>query len=350
MRAYAGSGQAIGALFGWAGKTDEESCTLESRIGISYDSAARACRYIDEELPWTTSFSDAVKEAQQDWEEEVLSTVEVHDDKKNATLARMLYSALYHSALMPTDKSGNESPQHWPRGVDNFDDHYTIWDTFQTTMPLYHLLFTSTYSRVLQGLVNAFKYDGFLPTGRSAQTNGRVQGGTHADMVLADAYLKSRHSAGQSDGGEIRGIDWETAWKAMINDAEVEPVHNVDPVSTDGATKEGRGALDEYLRFGYVTPNHTRSISRSLEYSYNDAAIYLAGRAMSRDPEELKRLKLRARADWWQNIWNRNLTASFGDAGNFSAFPAPRLASGQFNVTGFDPLNCAAGCGWNDVR
>jgi putative alpha-1,2-mannosidase len=220
-------------------------------------------------------------------------------------------------------------------------------DTYRTLLPLYHLLYTPTYSRVLQGLLNIFKYEGYLPAGRIANWNGRVQGGTHADMVLADAYVKN--------GGELgSNIDWNEAYYAVLNDALSTTTRNLDPVAFDGATKEGRGASDDYLKLHYITRNHTRSISRGVEYSQNDFAIYSMAQSLpnatASDVESF-----RQRADWWQNQWSAEANTSLfipsvsNSTGNttFSGFPAPRNSDGSWNFTAYNPLSCG-GCGWGD--
>ena len=42
---------------------------------------------------------------------------------------------------------------------------------------------------------------------------GLTQGGSNADVVIADAYVKNISA----------GIDWNLAYEAVIKDAEVEP-------------------------------------------------------------------------------------------------------------------------------
>jgi putative alpha-1,2-mannosidase len=46
---------------------------------------------------------------------------------------------------------------------------------------------------------------------------GFTQGGSNADIVIVDAYLKNITA----------GIDWNLAYEALLSDAEVEP-HNWD--------------------------------------------------------------------------------------------------------------------------
>ncbi|KXT09509.1 hypothetical protein AC579_7186 [Pseudocercospora musae] len=351
VAAYDGSGMGVGALFSWKriGANASADHIIESRVGISYISADQACKNSAKELPSSITFEDAVAQAQNEWESKILNSIEVvddgHDTSGNDTLKRMLYSALYQTGLLPTDKTGENPYWETGEGQPYFDDHYTLWDTYRTVMPLYHLLFTTTYTRVLSGLISIFTNEGYLPAGRIANWNGRVQGGTHADMVLADAYVKSVMAAngqqGRNEIGEI--VDWHEAFKAVLNDADNLPVRNEDPVTFDGATKEGRGALDDYLTLRYITRNHTRSISRGVEYSQNDFAIYSFAKGLNASEAD----RFRDRADWWQNQWNPGANTTLKGVGNFTGFPGARNSDGSWNFTAYDPLTCG-GCGWND--
>lgn len=342
----------IGALFSWtpSGNNVSAESIVESRIGISYISATQACKHVANELPSSMNFDNVLEKSRSIWEEEILSKIEVVDDgsesSQNSTLKRMLYSALYQTGLMPTDKTG-ENP-YWTTddSTPYYDDHYTLWDTYRSLLPLYHLLYTETYSRVLKGLISIFTHEGFLPAGRIANWNGRVQGGSHADMVIVDAYVKNR--------GELQtDIDWNEAYRALLNDADNLPIRNVDTAAFDGATKEGRGALDDYLRLGYITRNHTRSISRGVEYSQNDFAIYSMAKAFEHASDSDVERFLQ-RASWWQNQWSAEANTSLfipaiKNATNttFSGFPAARNSDGNWNFTAYDPLSCG-GCGWGD--
>ncbi|KAI5359545.1 putative alpha-1,2-mannosidase, six-hairpin glycosidase superfamily [Septoria linicola] len=347
LASFAGNGMGVGALFSWTPSANNASASREilARVGISYVGHAQACGNSATELPADMTFDDVVEQSRAEWEKQILSTIEVVDDgsesNSNTTLKRMLYTALYQTGLMPTDKTG-ENPVGYD-GIPYFDDHYTLWDTYRTLLPLYHLLYTETYSRVLKGLISIFTVEGWLPAGRIADWNGRVQGGTHADMVLADAYIKN--------GGELADdIDWQEAYKAVLNDALEEPIHNPDIAAFDGATKEGRGAIGEYLSLGYITRNHTRSISRGVEYSQNDFAIYSMAQHLSNSTSQIA--EFLNKSSWWQNQWSSSANTSLllpDSTSNttFSGFPAPRNSDGTFNFTAYNPLSCG-GCGWAD--
>ncbi|KAF3771443.1 family 92 glycoside hydrolase [Cryphonectria parasitica EP155] len=376
IRSGPGNRMGLGALFSWAQTTTEGSAlgnataVLESRVGISHMSVESACGYIEREIPSTTTFEDVVEQVKQDWESNVLSAVEVVDDgsetSQNSTLKKMLYTALYQTALMPTDKTGENPIWTSNESYPYYDDHYTLWDTYRTLLPLYHLLFTNTYSRVVRGLINIFSFEGFLPAGRAANWNGRVQGGTHADLVLGDAFVKSVLSpvAPSSNNnatstnitttglGELGDIDWDEAYRAMVKDAEVLPVRNADSVAFDGATKEGRGALDDYLHLKYITRNHTRSISRGLEYPQDDFALWAVAKGLNRSAEAQARYL--DRAGWWENQWNpegnTSLAVNGSESANttFTGFAGPRNADGSFNFTNYNPVVCIPSCGWGD--
>ena len=72
-----------------------------------------------------------------------------------------------------------------------------------------------------------------MPDARSGNCNGRTQGGSNADIVVADAYVKG-----------LKGIDYELGLEAMLKDATVPPGGNEEA--------EGRGGLIEYINLGYV--------------------------------------------------------------------------------------------------
>ncbi|KAI4949472.1 hypothetical protein J4E91_005211 [Alternaria rosae] len=352
VRSYAGSGMGLGALFSWSPPKERINGTLalEAKLGISYISAVQACSHVENELPDAKSFDDVVEQSRKEWEDKVLSKIQIGDDghstSNNETLKRMLYSGLYQTGLMPTDKTGECPNWESNEAKPYYDDHYTLWDTYRTLLPLYHLVFTKPYSRILSGLISIFTEEGYLPAGRAANWNGRVQGGTHADMVLADGFVKSVHAlSGETGRGELdSGIDWQEAYKAVMKDANVFPERNVDPVVFDGATKEGRGALDDYLSLRFITRNHTRSVSRGVEYPQNDFAIYSMASGLMKSQEDVD--QMRERASWWQNQWNPTANTTLNGTGTFTGFPGPRNADGTWNTTAYDPLSCGT-CGWD---
>lgn len=167
-----------------------------------------------------------------------------------------------------------------------------------------------------------------MPDGRSGNWNGLVQGGSDADNVLADAYVK----------GLQGGINWTDAYAAMVKDAEVTPYNTFDPTDLTASTKEGRGALDDWKELGYVSQDrNTRCISRTIEYSANDFSLAQVAAGLAPEDHE----KYLNRSAGWQRIWKHDLKSL-----NYTGFLAPRLSDGTWNTSSYDPLKCH-GCEWS---
>src|SRR5262249_3980045 len=156
-------------------------------------------------------------------------------DVSNTTKLQQLYTALYFMHLLPTNKTG-ENPL-WSSTEPYYDDIFTFWDTFRCTTPLLHILQPDAYEELIRSMVDIWRHEGYVSDPRSSLWNGAVQGGSNCDNVFADAYVKG-----------VRGrIDWEDVYSAMVQNAEVVPPMNHDPRDPSGSTKEGRGALPDWL-------------------------------------------------------------------------------------------------------
>jgi predicted alpha-1,2-mannosidase len=214
----------------------------------------------------------------------------------------------------------------------------TIWDTFRCWFSLQLLIKPSVAAGLVNTLISVWKHEKFMPDGRSSNYNGRVQGGSNADNILADAYVKG---LGRSDGS----INWTAGYQAVLTDAEVLPANNFDPTDLTGSTKEGRGALQDWLKYGFVTPNYARSVSRTVEYSLNDFAVSQIAKGESQDPAMAQ--KYLKRSAGWQKIWNRSIS-SF----NFTGFLAPTYPNGtvQSNLANgtYAPDTCGE-CEWSAI-
>ena len=120
-----------------------------------------------------------------------------------------------------------------------WDDFFTLWDLFRCSTSLWHILNPVAYEEIIRGLIDIWRHEGWLPDARSSNFNGATQGGSNADNVLADAYVKG-----------VRGqVNWEDGYVAVKKDADVTPPNNHDPGAPDSSTKQGRGALPDRLEF-----------------------------------------------------------------------------------------------------
>ena len=300
------SGEATGALL----RFTDGAGVVNVKVGISNIGCLRARQNVEEQLP-QDSLEEARAALTAEWES-LLGRVEIAPETPDS-LKRMFYTALYHTYLHPVDKTG-ENPL-WTGSEPYFDDYYAIWDTFRTSLPLMMLLTPSRASDFCRSLIDTYRHDHYLPDGRSGHSNGRTQGGSNADIVLADAFLRG-----------LPGIDWKTALEACLKDADVPP--------GDDEEAEGRGGLAAYNTLGYVPYGIPRAGTRTLEYARCDYAIYLLVKGMKEagydgaelgcDLDSLARRFLRQSGNW-RNLWRSDF-----ESNGFRGFIMPRDRSGRW--------------------
>ncbi|KAL1597876.1 hypothetical protein SLS60_008363 [Paraconiothyrium brasiliense] len=307
----------IGALFSFP----PNSSVLASKVGISWVSEDKACQFLEEEIPhWDL---EKVQQAAKDrWNIEVLSKIDVQTNNK--TQSEMFYTAMYHSHLMPSDRTG-ENP-YWESEEPYYDDFYTLWDTFRTLHPLLTLIEPERQSDIVRAMIDIWRHERFMPEGRSHNHNGRVQGGSNSDNVLADAYVKG-----------LKGINWADGYAAMKTNAEIQPYNNFDFEDPSGSTKEGRGGLQDWKEYGYVTPDRGRCLSKTVDYALNDFSLSQVARGQA--PEDVAVYLNRSAG--WQKTWSHNTTSL-----NFTGFLAPTYGNGS--IKEYDPLSCGA-CDWQSI-
>ena len=261
------------------------------KMGISYVSCLQARRNIPE-----CSFDEQLNLLRQAWEK-LLSRIDIEGSERQK---RMFYTALYHTMLMPVDKTG-ENPKWTERPY--YDDYYAIWDTYRTSTPLITLLNEEREAAIVNSLLNIYKREGYMPDARSGDCNGRTQGGSDADIVIADAYAKG-----------VKGIDYELALEAMLKDGDVDPGADHE--------KHGRGGLTEYIRLGYVPYGIDRAGTRTIEYAYNDYCIAQVAKGLGRMDVAERYLK---RSENWKNLWRADYAWD-----DVKGYIMPKDADGQW--------------------
>ena len=251
--------------------------SVNLKVGISHISIAQAKRNIP-----TCGFDAQLKHLRETWNGK-LRKIEIAGTEKQK---RMFYTGIYHTMLMPVDKSG-ENPHF--SDTPYYDDYYAIWDTYRTSMPLLTLIDEDKQRDMIHSLLNIYKHDGYMPDARSGNWNGRTQGGSNAEIVIADAFAKG-----------MKGIDYELALKTMIKDAEVPPTDHDGYLGSVPDEKHGRGGLKEYNTLGYIPYGIDRAGNRTVEYSYDDWCIAQVAKGLGHQDLYQKYLK---RSDNWRNLW-----------------------------------------------
>ncbi|WP_153639388.1 GH92 family glycosyl hydrolase [Prolixibacter sp. NT017] len=303
--------------------------SLNMKIGISFISSLKAKQNIDNEIAdW--QFDKVLTETQQKWDK-ILQRVEVDKDA-SPEKKTMLYTALYHTMLMPVDRTG-ENPL-WENDGPYYDDFYAIWDTYRSSSPLITLLDPKRQVAIINALIDIYKHVGYMPDARSGNCNGRTQGGSNAEIVIADAFVKG-----------LKGINYKEALNAMLKDAMYPPGGNEE--------KEGRGGLVDYNRLGYVSTDYVRSGNRTVEYSYDDYCLAMVAKGIKRNGEYWRFIK---QSDNWQNLWrdienngSRGFIMPKDAQGKWVDSIQCRVNNGRINYLKYTPLsqdwpNCV--CWW----
>lgn len=266
------SHQKTGALLRFA----SSGRTVQLKVGISFLSSLKARENALREIPhW--SFEKVHQALLAQWED-LLQRIEIARDTPD-NYKRMFYTGMYHTMLMPVDRTG-ENPL-WNDPEPYYDDFYAIWDTYRTSTPLITLIDPKRETDIVRSLINIYIRDGYLPDARSGNCNGRTQGGSNAEIVIANAFVKG-----------LKGIDYELGLEAMLKDATVPPGGNEEA--------EGRGGLLPYLELGYIPYGIPRAGNRTVEYAYCDYAIALVAKGLGK--EDLYKKYLQQSANW-KNLW-----------------------------------------------
>ncbi|ORY12223.1 glycosyl hydrolase family 92-domain-containing protein [Clohesyomyces aquaticus] len=297
--------------------------TINARMGISYISTDQACQNAEAEIPGPDfDFDGMVTSAKEAWRKK-LAPISIETGGVDDNLQTSFWSAIYRTMLSPQDYTG-ENPD-WESSEPYFDSFYCIWDMWRVQLPFLTIMDPQTQSRIVRSLLDIYKHRGWLPDCSMSTCKGWTQGGSDADNVLVDAYVKN-----------LTGIDWELAYEAIVNDAENEPLQ---------WSIEGRGGLMSWKRLSYIPyldydylgfGTNSRSISRTLEYSYNDFCLSTLAKGLGKDTDT----KYLARAGNWQNIFKADQKSLInGTDTGFAGFFQPKYLNGTWGYQ--DPIACS---------
>ena len=279
--------------------------SVELKLGISFVSVENAMLNLKAETDGL-DFDAVRKNAAADWEER-LSSVKIETEDNE--IKKVFYTALYHAMIMPsdfTDANGEYLGFDKQVGVAEgytYRTDMSLWDTCRTTHSLYTLIAEDVQTDCLKSLVEMAKAGGALPRWpMGAGYTGSMQGDP-ANIVITESYLKG-----------LTDFDVETAYEYMKK-------------SSDGEVpKDGRAYVDLYNEYGYVPQDIApgdESVSKTLEYSWQDAAISALAKALGKDEDAEKYAD---KSMYYKNVFNpetkyfqaRNSDGSF--VWNFSPY------------------------------
>lgn len=240
--------------------------TVNLRVGVSNISFENAKLNLEEEVG-AKSFDDVRAETAGKWEER-LSSVKI--TSASDEIKRVFYTSLYHTMIMPTDFTdvngeylGFDKKTSVAEGF-TYRTDMSLWDTARNTHSLYTLIAPDVQLDCLKSLVCMAEAGGVLPRWPSGAGYTGSMFGTPADIVIAESYLK-----GMTD------FDVETAYEYMKQGSE-----KMFP------GKDSRDGLEAYNELGYCALDDVdKSVSRTLEYAWEDAAIASLAEALGKEDD-----------------------------------------------------------------
>jgi predicted alpha-1,2-mannosidase len=282
----------IRAFLGFAVKKGEAVMFKVALSQVDYEGAKKN---MQAELPhW--DFVKVRQEAREAWNRE-LSKIEVKT--KNIAYLQNFYTALYHCMIHPSLSSdvdlryrGNDLKVHTGKR-----DHYTVfslWDTFRALHPLFTIIEQKRSGDFIQTFLDIYKESGMLPVWELSGNETYCMIGYHSASVIADALVKG-----------IGDYDTLAVLEALVS-----------------SSTAGRAAISKYATKGYLAADdEPESVSKTLEYAYDDWCIAQVARAAKKQDVYLRYMK---RAGSWANVFDKQ-----------TGFMRPRYNGGWYSP--FDP-------------
>ena len=239
--------------------------------------------------------------AKSEWNK-ILKKIEVNTgdiDEKT-----IFYTALYHSLLAPVVFSDVDGRYRGPDGVIHQcaegHKHYSTfstWDTYRAAHPLYTILEPAAAADMAQSLIDFGIQNGRLPVWNMWASETDMMIGYHSVPIIVDAILKG-----------LPGIDAKTALMECVKTAR----------------KDNYRSIGESRRLGYVPcdKDSVWSLSKTLEYAYDDACIARLAKDVGNDSIYKEFSK---RAKNYINLYNP-----------VTGFMQPKRSDGSF-TDAFDP-------------
>ncbi len=204
---------------------------------------------------------DGLKEKGVDLWEKELQKYRITADRKTK---ETFYTSAYHAALHPfvfQDADGSfrglDKNIEQAKGFTNYTT-FSLWDTYRALHPWFNLVHQDINADIANSMLAHFdkSVEKMLPVWSFYGNETWCMIGYHAVSVLADMIVKG-----------VKGFDYERAYEAMKTTA----------------LNEHYDCLPDYIRNGYVPfDKEAESVSKTLEYAYDDYCIAQAAKALGK--------------------------------------------------------------------
>lgn len=233
-----------------------------AKVSISSANTDGAIANLEKELShW--SFDKVKRDAKQAWKRQ-LQKIKV--ESNNEDQLKIFYTALYHAYTAPyiySDVNGNyKGPDGEIHSVHKHIQYtvFSLWDTYRASHPLFTITQKKRVGDMINSMLKHYDAYGLLPVWELTGNETNCMIGNHAIPVIAEAWLKG-----------IRNFDGEKAFEAMKKTAL--------------ANKAG---MEAYRRYHYIPyEQENESVSKTLEYAYDDWCIAQMAKALQKEDDYL---------------------------------------------------------------
>jgi len=250
--------------------------TILVKVGISGVSIAGARKNLEAEAG-NMNFQQLRLIARKQWEL-ALSKIKISGGSKKQS--RVFYTALYHAMLAPNlymdvDRQyrGRDLLVHRAEDFNNYTV-FSLWDTFRAAHPLFTLIEPQRTVDFIKTFIAQYEQGGLLPVWELSANETFCMIGYHAVPVIVDAYIKG-----------IIDFPVEKAYQAMLTSA-----------------KQDIFGLKDYRQCGFIPAEREgESVSKTLEYAYDDWCIAQMARVLGKTEEYREYLY---RAQYYKNLFD----------------------------------------------
>jgi len=289
---------------------------IKVKFALSAVSTAGALNNLITEIPnW--DFEKVKKQGQDEWNKE-LSKIKISTPQKEDMVN--FYTALYHTFLSPTtymDVDGSyrglDQNIHKAEGFTNYTT-FSLWDTYRALHPLLNIVQPKRNADMVSSMLAHYQQSvhPMLPIWSHHANENWCMIGYHSVSVIADAFIK----------GNLPENQRKELLESCVTTARMKYY--------DG--------LFYYMELGYVPDDkNSYSVSKTLEYAYDDWCIAQMAKKMNRGDLYQEFLD---RSENWRNVYD----ASTG-------YMRPKLSNGSFrndfNVLSTSGQGFIEGNAWN---
>ena len=249
------------------------------KVGISAVDYEGAKNNVSKEIPdW--DFNKVKNNAFAEWNT-WLSKIDIKGG--TADQQKIFYTALYHTAISPnlfTDYDGryrgmDKKIHQSTKGSESYTV-FSLWDTFRAFHPLMTIINPAMNETWIRSMIRKYEESGALPMWELAANETGTMIGYHAVPVIVDAYMKG-----------YRNFDVDKAYKAVVHSS----TYDTTIAFADAEVKNGLMPMAKYYNetLGFIpSDKENESVSKALEFAYNDWCIAQMANALGQDSDYKK--------------------------------------------------------------